>query len=759
MKKRLLFILSLLWFQTLFSQGAEQPRYLAVLVQFKDVSFSLDNPAVQVQDMLCKQGFNYDCATGSLLDYYINNSYGKFSPSIDVFGPVTLEGRMKDYGKDVFEQGERIGDTAPERALLEACRLLDEAVDFSQYDADGDGFVDLVMMIYAGYDQAAGAKSDALWSQQWNIQSFEDEEITSVRFDNVGLGQYISASELGGTSGTRLSGIGPLCHELGHFLGLPDFYDTDGAVHGNAGGVYAFSLMGKGLYNNNGHTPPSLNALELSLLGWLDGECFRELPQGEVVLQSGDVYVSPTQTEGEFFLYEYRSGSGWDAPLPQGLVIYHVDRSHRLVGDCSALHLWEDWRSDNAVNARADHPCFYLVPSSRPELLAYDAALAAERMVYPGLDKVLYYEPIDWEGNYTGVQITNIRQEEGGVRFRVLKGMGANINGRILDSSGAALQGVTVTLNEAEGVVATTGADGFFCLELPKGMGTSIFSVTASKKGYTPVTEEVSMGGSRRMVCLALTLPGEEDAREYSLSKYDKTAQMGFFAQVPVLGGVRFGAQDLFPYVGQELKAVSFYPYLQPSFEGEVYVIIDVDGERVLCRKVEHLNKGPYFKQELDIADAHILIEEGKELYIGYGSPSSDNNFRLGTVYPAAKGNSYYSDFSLERSSWKEMFVKNVGIYMDLALSATSAEKAGATSLTDLGYAYIEPVQGRLKEGERFPLQLHLPAGATLVEWTLDGSPINGESILLKAGTQTLHARVKYTGGREEVLELLLKVN
>lgn len=669
MKKGLLLICFFLCFQTLFAQVSGQPNYLAILVQFKDVSFTLEEPASLFEGMLNGQGFDYEGATGSVADYYSDNSFGRYRPSFDVYGPVTLEGRMRDYGRDVIEHGERVRDVAPEWAVLEACRQLDEDVDFSAYDADGDGFADLVVVIYAGYDQAAGGKADAIWSQQWNMQNYDEEEIKDASFDGVRLAQYITTPELQGAEGGALASIGPLCHEMGHFLGLPDFYDTDGAQEGNAGGLYAFSLMGRGLYNNGGHTPPSLNAVEKSLLGWLEEAALPELPKGDVRLASGDAYVSHTQTEGEYFLYEFRSGTGWDAPLPKGLVIYHVDRSQRTVGDRTALQLWEDWRDRNAVNARAAHPCFRLVPASRPEMLAYDATLENGRMVYPGEDGMLAYVPVDWEGSLVGVGLSGIVLEEDAVHFTV--------------------------------------------------------------------------GGAAGKI----------------LSKYDRSDRTGYYPSASVLGAVRFTVNELYQFVGQELTKVYFYSYIQSEFEEDIYLTIDLDGERVLNRKLENLLKGPYIRQEVDLSDAHLIIPEGKALYIGIGSPSAGEGFRLGTVYPATKGNSFISDFSLERSSWKDMYVKSQGTYMDLALSAVSREKSEAQSLTDLGYSYIEPPQGRLKEGETYPLVLHAAQEVTSVNWSLDGSPVGGNSIVLKLGTQTIHARLQYADGRDEVLELLLKVN
>lgn len=272
------------------------------------------------------------------------------------------------------------------------------------------------------------------------------------------------------------------------------------------------------------------------------------------------------------------------------------------------------------------------------------------------------------------------------------------------------------------------------------------------------MTEEISMEG-RRGMSLSLMLPAMEKPTERPLSKYDKLGQLGYYSVPSVLGGVRFTAQDLFPYVGQRLTQISFYPYMQPSFEGEVYVVVDLGGERILTQQLDSLNKGPYFKNTVDISGAGIIIPEGKELYIGYGSPSADAGFRIGTVYPAVRGNSFYSPFSSDHSTWNELFVKNLGIYMDVAMSGTVTEVLEAQDLTELGYSYIEPADGRLQEGDEFPLVLHAAAGVNSVSWTLDGEPVKGDSVVLQQGTQVLQAHLIHRDGRTEVLELLLKVN
>ena len=754
MKKLFLaFLFCLCPFTPLQAQTAE-PRYLAVLVEFKDVHFSLENPAIQVEGMLNQEGFHSDGATGSVRDYYRDNSRGLYQPSFDVAGPVRLSRKEYEYGRDVVEQGERRGDKAPEKALYEACTLLDDSVDFSRYDADGDGLVDLVIMVFAGYDQSASGEPDALWSHQWNIQRYDNREVSEALFDGVRLGQYIAAPELRGGSGRQLASIGFICHELGHFLGLPDFYDTDFHEGGYAGGLYQFSLMGSGLYNNDGHTPPSLNALEMSMLGWLNADALQPLPSGSVrmesFLQGGVAYRSETSAEGECFLYEYRDGQGWDAPLPTGLLVYHLDQSDRSI--------WENWREENLINARAGHPCFYLIPAFHPALLEYDATLLPGQLVFPGLSKMLYYEPVDWKGQFTGVQITAIRPEQGGICFEVLRDAGANINGRVTDGEGRPLEGVTLSLSEVEGARAQSRTDGYFRLDIPEDCSGYKFTLSASKSSYRTVSQEVSLR-ENRMVSVALALPGENDPAETRLTPYDESAQMGYFTRPSILGGVKFPAKELYPYVGERLSEVCFYPRIQPAFDGEVYVVVDIGGRRVLSRKVEQLNKGFYIENCVDISDAGIVIPEGEDIHIGYGALSDDALFYVGTVYPVQRGRSFYSPFSLESSDWQDMYVPNAKLYMDVMLSALVAEKTDASSLADLGYACIDPGTGRYREGEEFPLRVIAPEGVTSVSWSMDGEAVAGESVVLQQGQHSLKARLNYADGREEILELLLKVN
>ena len=116
-----------------------------VLVQFSDVKFTDEEQTAGYFDgILNEDGYSEGLASGSVRDYFKDNSLGAFTPVFDVFGPVTLSKYRAYYGRDVIVDGVR-ADFAADEALAEACILLDEEVDFSRYDSNEDGVLDMVL--------------------------------------------------------------------------------------------------------------------------------------------------------------------------------------------------------------------------------------------------------------------------------------------------------------------------------------------------------------------------------------------------------------------------------------------------------------------------------------------------------------------------------------------------------------------------------------------------------------------------------------
>ena len=389
-----------------------------ILVEFSDVKFTIDTPNESFAALLNQEGYNgyrNGGATGSVKDFYVDNSHGAFDPVFDVYGPVTLSQPEEYYGAPVYnDAGEKIkNDIQPELALYDGCLLLDSQVDFSQYDYDNDGRIDMVLFYYAGGSQAEGWNPNTIWPHQWNMRWSDNEELKNHQFDGKCLGRYFCTAELkGNEEANTMCSIGPTCHEFAHSLGLPDFYDTDYEKHGLAGGAYIFSTMDSGPYLNNSRTPPYFGAIERALLGWMELDEIRNIEVGENTLEFIDnnfAFFTSATADNEFFLYEKRGGGKWDMFLPEGMVVYHVDecKDHQI-GDNNAFDLWVNWQSTNMINAYADHPCYMLICPPDQSSTNYQGGKASE-FVFPGSTNTSYYCPVDWQGVKGSLDLWDIR--------------------------------------------------------------------------------------------------------------------------------------------------------------------------------------------------------------------------------------------------------------------------------------------------------------------------------------------------------------
>lgn len=323
------------------------PHSLVILVGFKDLKFGQN--LSDFDAMLNQEGYSYNDATGSCRDYYSASSYGKFSPYFDAYGPYTLSHDMAYYGGESGKDH----DANPGAMVAEACQLAHDAgVDFSKYDTNGDGILDNVFVYFAGHNQAEGGSADAIWPHQGSVAN------RGLVLDGVRVDSYACTSEYRGYTGAIRCGVGTFCHEFGHVIGLPDFYDTNYKYYS----VGNWDVMCSGSYNNQGRTPPTFTAYERFYEGWLeptqlvDAGTYSLLP----IETSNNAYLIAAEehnlsgqipSPSEFFLLEYRDGQGWDAGLPgHGMLVWHVDYSgsawtsntpNNGVGGIMRMHLEE----------------------------------------------------------------------------------------------------------------------------------------------------------------------------------------------------------------------------------------------------------------------------------------------------------------------------------------------------------------------------------------------------------------------------------
>lgn len=410
-----------------------QKHFLVILVEFKDVKFASATAKDDFTNLLNQEGYGQNGGTGSARDYYYDNSGGIFEPLFDVFGPVTLTNDMSYYGGN-NSSGD---DKNPEQAIIDGCKGLDDEIDFTIYDNDNDGIVDLVFMYYAGYGEADSDETNAIWPHQWSLS----EANKSLTLDGKKIDSYACTNEIEGTGvyAGKMCGIGTACHEFGHAMGLPDFYDTDYDTNGQAAAMFGFSTMDSGAYNNNGRTPPYFTVEERIILGWLPEDTIKEFTQsGTYILESvaGNIaYKTPTETSGEYFVYECRAENGWDAALGgHGLIVTHIDKSSRTVkingGSSTAYNLWANWSDANSINENGSHPCCYVIPAADQSNLMfgykyysgygyYYDATNDPKIPFPGSTKTKTYVAKSWNGVDSDITLSNIEYSNGRVSFYV----------------------------------------------------------------------------------------------------------------------------------------------------------------------------------------------------------------------------------------------------------------------------------------------------------------------------------------------------
>ena len=319
------------------------PRGLVILVNFADVAFETEK--AEMDSMLTGEDYNRNYSytykgrtynvnsKGSARQYFEDVSFGLYNPHFDVVGPVTISMEHSYYGKNNNSTGQ---DSKPEYMIEEACKLADTEcnVDFSQYDNDGDGYVDFVFVIYAGYGEADGGGANTIWPHAWNLYSAAGKK---CEVDGKIVDLYACGNELDNYSKTH-TGIGTFCHEFSHVLGLPDLYVTNKSSHTT---MNEWDIMDYGPYNNEGNTPPTFSAYERFFMGWL---------QPRLIVDPENVVLNELQTSNEallisttdqhnligndpepttFYLVENRQQEGWDEYLPgHGLMLTKIQYNY-----------------------------------------------------------------------------------------------------------------------------------------------------------------------------------------------------------------------------------------------------------------------------------------------------------------------------------------------------------------------------------------------------------------------------------------------
>ena len=380
---------------------------LIILAQYKDVHFQYEKS--HFVDLLTKQGYNLNGATGSAKEYFNAQFGGLVEFSFDVSDIVDLPSNRAYYGKN-NKYGE---DENPAEMIADACKAADDQIDFSLYDDDGDGYVDNVFVFFAGEDEAENLnETDLIWSHAWYIKSGADIDL---KLDGIGIDRYACTAELTYNGHDNvLAGIGTFCHEYSHTMNLPDFYDTDYEENGWTLAMWLWtSLMDGGNMNNNGNTPPYFNSVEREILGIAEPIIIEEdgMYSIEPIEKNNQFYRVDTARPGEYYLIECRGNSGWDEHIGgNGILVYHIDKSDNFI---------KRWTIDNTVNAYSSHQCADIIEADgRSDIAAteddYYNSIRDIRGIFLPNQKA---QSINF---FSKVNMTNVRSNGNGFTFNIV---------------------------------------------------------------------------------------------------------------------------------------------------------------------------------------------------------------------------------------------------------------------------------------------------------------------------------------------------
>ncbi|MDR2056830.1 MAG: M6 family metalloprotease domain-containing protein [Dysgonamonadaceae bacterium] len=284
-----------------------EKRAICILMNFQDKT--MVKTKEEFENLFNQEGYSAGGAYGSVRDFYRENSYGKMDFVITVAGPYTASKTVAEYVNDYAG------------FAREAAELADADVDYADF-ADAGNQLETFHIIFAGYGDESIGNGEQIWSHKSALPE-------AITLDGIAVQVYSCSCELRGNSGTNITHIGTVCHELCHVFGAPDYYDTDyEGSGGNYQGTGEWDLMAAGLWNAEGARPAHINIFQKSLFGWVSPE---ELSAGKTIVDMPNsthhaaAYKIPVNTDGEMYVLENRQQTGFNAAVPgHGLLIYHV---------------------------------------------------------------------------------------------------------------------------------------------------------------------------------------------------------------------------------------------------------------------------------------------------------------------------------------------------------------------------------------------------------------------------------------------------
>ena len=306
------------------------PKALVILAEFQDTTFTIQDTKKVFTNYLMNEDHFSDTRYGQnqnykgVRGYFKDCSYGQFTPIFDVVGPIKLPRKHAIYGA---------GNDRMDLLFADACSAVDDSVDFTKYDANNDGIVDLVYIIYAGHSaNYRNNKVSNIWPKSGTVT-------ISDTFDGKSIRRYGVSNELNGSDKTsknnkKINGIGLFCHEFSHTLGLPDIYAyRTPAEDQDDQGMEYWDIMDGGTGVRGGRVPASYLAWEREVMGWMNIDELKKdssIENLKSIDNGGKAYkiVNPNNSNEYIVLQSMQKGAwnqGWgDGTYGKGLLAYRV---------------------------------------------------------------------------------------------------------------------------------------------------------------------------------------------------------------------------------------------------------------------------------------------------------------------------------------------------------------------------------------------------------------------------------------------------
>lgn len=600
-------------------------KLLCLLVNFGNTKTTITRQ--QFNNMMNQQGYK---GIGSFRDYYLEQSYGQLDIDVTVTDWVKLTQNKATYGVDNMYY-----------IIEEALKAVADTLDLAQFDNDGDGILDGLAVIHQGVGQEVSGSSDDIWSHSDRLEGLKVKGITIRR--------YTIEPEM--LTETRMSNIGVFCHEFGHNLGAPDFYDAD---YESSGGEYCgtgvWDLLGSGAWNGTyGDQPAGINGWQKWVYGWLEPTVLSEsttvsaMPAAD---QKPVAYRFETGNPGEYIFLENRQQTGtFDGSLPgHGLIAYHVNEN-----------LIKARLNSNTVNALAPQGIYTVCsdagadPDSQP--LSF-GNINSDGAPFPGAyghtsfsDNTLPSTKAA-DGRYAYCSLEDIAESNGTISFRFVKGdapaqpenlTATTKNGNVtltwqLPANAGQVANFTIYRDDVK--IGTTTSTSYVD-QGPDGGKMLTYQVDATySTGLVSHPSEVSiMVPVNRLTALTSTTEGggatlqwtTNNKLSWSNNSNGKLITTDYVADELEYAS-HFTAADLSTYVGGKITKMSFLPAQGPSTLTVKFRVYEADAngknpQLVSERNVKEFANGQ--PRELTLTTP-VTIQAGKDYYVAVSSVSSN---------------------------------------------------------------------------------------------------------------------------------------